>query len=154
MYGVTELRTSTAAPHLPWDKPRPVRDGRSMCAQPFTDVPGTDSAAYLGGPAWGNIPDDVWAPVSQTVIGIAARHGFTEVIRLVDKPGHHVMEIYDSYGSHVSLATRLGTSLTLYGGCFLNEPAPPTARRVGLALPPSAAGSPSAWSFPDSVAAG
>lgn len=69
----------------------------------------------------------MWVPVSQTVIDIAARHGFTEVVRLVDKPGHHVMSISDSYGSSVELGTMLGTTLTLYGGCFLNEPAHSTS---------------------------
>jgi hypothetical protein len=117
---------SAAVPSLIWQSPKAIRFGQAMCAAPYTDIPGTNNADYDGGYTKGNIPDDVWPTLSRTVIDLAAQHGFTHVIPLVDKPGRHTLVIWDDHDAHLELGTLAAATLTLFGGCFLTAAAHPS----------------------------
>jgi hypothetical protein len=118
-----QMRTAISGivPTLHWKTARSFQDGSAFCGEPFTDVPGTSTAAYDAGVGEGGIPDADWPRVEQAVIEIAKKHGFTTVTPLVSKTGDHVLDIHGPWGARLELGSEVNTVLGIFGACFLHE---------------------------------
>ena len=125
---LTEVTKAVTAisPTVTWPAAPPRQDGGSLCAKPFTDIAGAHSATFSFEEANGRralvkaIPDADWPRVKTTFVDIAKRHGFTTVTMDVDQPGRHEMTIADQYGATVEFGTIEGTSIGVFGACFLD----------------------------------
>jgi hypothetical protein len=122
---LTDMRTALSAQvaTLAWIDDAPSRDGLAGCKKPFDAVSGAQSAVFTSGSARGAIPDTDWPSALSAVTQIAACHGFTKVVTVVDKPGNHVMSIYDDYAAEVMFGTEVNTVLDVFGACFIAEAA-------------------------------
>lgn len=118
-----EMRTelSRLVPTLEWDTAGSAQEGSALCREPFTDIEPALVGGFTSGSATGSIPDQTWPAALKTLTEIAARYGFTDVVVIVDKPGHHVVSFYDEYVAEVQLGTKLDTTLDVYGACFIAE---------------------------------
>lgn len=115
---------STIVPTLEWKTPGATQDKATAgCHKPFGDVKGSTTGYYDTGGGRGGVPDEYWPQALQTVTEIAKRHGFTEVITVVDKPGHHVVDLYDNREATLQFLTEVNTIIGINGACFLKEEA-------------------------------
>jgi hypothetical protein len=122
---LTDMRTALSAQvaTLAWSDDAPSREDTALCREPFTKVQGATSAIYTSGDATGAVPDADWPQALSAVAEIAKDHGFTRVVTVVDKPGKHVVSIYDDYAAEVMFGTEVNTGLGVFGACFIAEAA-------------------------------
>jgi hypothetical protein len=112
---------SAAVPSLRWKTEKSYEDEtRAGCAEPYAGLNGT-TGFFDTGDATGAVPDADWPAVVEIVTRIGAEHGFTQIVTLVDQPGHHVVNLYDGYESRIRMGTKVGTTLAVFGACFLEE---------------------------------
>ena len=112
---------SDELPALVWRTEAPQREDTALCKEPFTKVAGATSAIYSSGHATGAVPDADWPKALSAVEEIAKNNGFTRVVTVVDRPGKHVVSIYDDYAAEVMFSTEVNTVLGVFGACFLTD---------------------------------
>jgi hypothetical protein len=125
---------SGVVPTLKWETYSSQRDGISFCEKPFTKIEGAIHPNFDSGSAHGGIPEQAWPDAVRAVDAIARRHGFTDNADIATNPGINgqprtrITVWKGPHGATVELGSKLGTVLTVYGGCYLyaeNHPNPP-----------------------------
>lgn len=117
-----ELRTavSQAAPSLVWLTAAPEVDGESGCIEPqFDKISDASHATFDSGGARGAISDAEWTKAWAAVQDVAGKKGFKDPNVLTDKPGHHVVSLYDADGAELSINSKVNTTMSIYGACHL-----------------------------------
>lgn len=109
------------APGLRWLEPEPSRSDLGGCGAPFDRVDGAASGIYTAGDAAeGAVEDARWQATLDALLVPLRDRGFDQVTVLQDEPGAHEVSVGDPRtGARVVVGTKVGTVLTLYGGCFL-----------------------------------
>ena len=110
---------SDLSPNLTWTVTAAREVDYGPCSPPYSDIRAAESGNFDSGFAKGGIADSVWPQAKQAVVNIAARHGFTTVTTLKDKPGDHMLVIHDQWGGSVELGSLQGTTLAVFGPCLL-----------------------------------
>ncbi|PRY51624.1 putative LppA-like lipoprotein [Knoellia remsis] len=122
---LAEVRSamSGAAPNLKWVKPEPEVDGESSCVEPqFANVAGASHATFDSGGAEGGISDADWPKAWAAVQQVAGQRGFGDPKVVIDKPGQHVVSLYDKDGAELSINSEVNTAVSIYGACHLKDP--------------------------------
>ncbi|MGL5862559.1 MAG: LppA family lipoprotein [Phycicoccus sp.] len=116
---------STSAPRT-WNgsSPSPAAPSGGVHRSTSSTASHPASTKPAAGAATGSIDDATWPGVFDTIRAIVAEDGFTELTVLQDKPGHHVISIRDPRtDATIQLGTKIGTTLSISGACFLPEAA-------------------------------
>jgi hypothetical protein len=118
--GEIRAAVSGIVPDLRWEETSP-KYTPSTCDPPYAEVEGAISAVFASGHGLGTIPDSSWPKVVTAVTQVAEHHRFTEVDRLVEKPGHYALMIFDRWGGSITVGSDAGeyTSVSLFSACLL-----------------------------------
>ncbi|MGL4176555.1 MAG: LppA family lipoprotein, partial [Dermatophilaceae bacterium] len=114
------------APHLQWAQPAPSRADLGTCGAPFEMILDAETGIYDAGGrgATGAIDDATWPGLLDAIRAVAKEDGFTRLVVIRDSPGAHNIELGDPRtGARITIGTEVGTSLALYGACFLPDAA-------------------------------
>lgn len=134
---ITEIRDvfSDLAPDLTWPEGEiEPYEGGTFCEDPFANLSDAWSRIYRG-PSEGAIRDDQWPAAEKRILSVAKDYGFTEVVSKSHRPGLHILSIKGKWGEILDISSAANTTLTLYGGCFIDPDKTPWT----LADPPPSA---------------
>lgn len=113
-------RLATLVPGAEWSTSIPEVESAAPCKAPFDTIEGAIAETWRGATGIGSIPAATWPSVLEELTGIAHEHGFTEVTVIKDTPQEHAAAFHDKYGAEIELASAKNTTLTLFGGCFID----------------------------------
>lgn len=111
-------RLSEMAPAVEWDDQVPEALTEASC----DEVEGGTKRNYGTG-GGGAIPDEDWGQVPEVVSEVVEPEGFEEFAVVVDEPGRHSISFYGPHGAELVVGAEQSTTVTLYGGCFVDPEA-------------------------------
>lgn len=126
-------RLAELVPTAQWSTSEPAVESAAPCRAPFDTVAAAISETWRGVTGVGSIPDAQWPAVLKELTAIAEEFGFATVTTIKDQPGEHAVTLHGRYAEELEIATEKNTTVTLFGGCFLDA----TPATVPV-VPPSA----------------